>query len=76
MCRSGISDIDDLRPGQGLNTSIEGGRVPPSGFSQIFGKRRPTAPPYLAHLIPHQFHMSQQNFEVRSYQVTELFKVT
>ena len=40
MCRSGISDIDDLRPGQGLNTSIEGGGCTPLG---VFADSRKTA---------------------------------
>ena len=49
---------------------------PPPGFSQIAGKWRRAAPPYLAYLIPHQFRMGEKKIEVRPCQIRELFKVT
>ena len=47
-----------------LNPRPAGGGkfCPPPGFSQIAGKRRRAAPPYLAYLIPHQFCIGEQNF--------------
>ena len=60
-----------------LTPALTGGGYPtPRASSQITEKRRGAAPPYLTHLIPYQFRMGQQNFEVRSCRVTELFKVT
>ena len=56
-------DLHPRRAGGCLNTP------PPSGFSQIVGKRRRGAPPFLAQLFIHLFRTLCENFGPRSLKV-------
>ena len=55
------TEVNPRRPGGCLNT--------PSGFSQIAGKRRRGAPPFLAQLFIHLSRTLCENFGPRSLMV-------
>ena len=55
-----------------LTRALLGGgclNTPPCGFSRISQKRRRGAPPFLVHLIIHQFYTCCENFRPRSFKV-------
>ena len=69
-CQTGDSSANESS-GTNINPRRAGGvfERPPPGFSQIAGKRRRGAPPFLAQLFIHLFRTLCENFRPRSLMV-------